>query len=108
MTFFFLGLWQFTDLSTLTIAWTPMEDSHVVGDTENGEVDEDTLSDEQHEEFVLVEEHVREWIQQIVETNPEFPIEELKFRTLNGLWEEFSAKEYEARLEFAKARMASL
>lgn len=108
MTFFCLVLWQFTGLNILTIAWTPKEDAHLVGDTEDGEVDEDTLSDEQNEEYVLVEEHVREWIGQIVETNPEFPVEELKFRTLNGLWQEFSAKEYEARLEFAKARMANL
>ena len=108
MTFFSLVLWQFTDLNILTIAWTPKEDTHLVGDTEDGEVDEDTLSDEQHEEFVLVEEHVREWIQQIVETNPEWPIEELKFRTLNGLLQEIVAKKDEARLEFAKARMASL
>jgi hypothetical protein len=108
MTFFSLVLWQFTDLNILTIAWTPKEDAHLVGDTEDGEVDEDTLSDEQHEEFVLVEEHVREWIQQIVETNPEWAIEELKFRTLNGLWQEFSAKDYETRLEFVKARMARL
>ena len=108
MCFFCLVLWQFTNLKILTIAWTPKEDADLVGDTEDGEVDEDTLSDEQNEEYILVEEHVREWIKQIVETNPEWTIEEIKFRTLNGLWQEFSAKEYEARLEFVKARMASL
>lgn len=50
LNFFFLVLWQFTDLNTLTITWTPIEDAHLVGDTKDGEVDEDTLSDEQNRE----------------------------------------------------------
>jgi hypothetical protein len=77
--------------NALTIAWTAKEDYHLCGDTKDGVVDEDTLSDEQNNEYVQVEEYVREWIKQIVDDNPDFPIGEIKIRTLNGLWQEFSA-----------------
>jgi hypothetical protein len=71
MCFFFLILWKFKDIKTLTIAWTPKEGSQLCGDSKDGVVDEDTLLDEQMDEYVEVDEYVHEWITQIVDGNPE-------------------------------------
>jgi hypothetical protein len=52
MCFFFLVLWKFRDLKTLTIAWTPKEGSQLCGDTKDGVVDKDTLLDKQMDKYV--------------------------------------------------------